>query len=270
MNRLSALLLTALLLCSVVLFSHHYILVPQKFIFQRGDSLIVRLMVGEPFDFEFERELQHHMTPHFMLYTMDDSTNLLPLTADSTRPVVRSTVNFKGLALIEMQRNASTIEQKPAAFEKYLEEEKITTIRFDSSKWKKPVVKENYSRCIKSLITSGKPGNENLYHKIVGQRLEILLMSNPYLMETNQRMVVKILWEGKPLPDQWVTAAYKDDQGEMKEMSVMTDKKGMAGFELSLNTVYYMHTIYMLRLKGDPSADYESVWASYSFQTAAK
>lgn len=259
-----------LLLLAACLFSHHYILVPQQFIFQRGDSLIVRLMVGEPFDFEFERELQHGMTPHFMLYSGVDSTNLLPLAADSAKPVLRSTTNFTGLALIEMQRNASTIEQQPGAFAKYLAEEKITTVRFDSSKWKKNAVKENYSRCIKSLITSGKPGNENLYHKIVGQRLEILLMSNPYLMEPNQRMVVKVLWEGKPLPDQWVSAAYKAEDGSVKEISVLTDNKGMAGFTLSLNTIYYLHTVYMLRLKDNPAADYESVWASYSFQTSAK
>ncbi|MBK9730676.1 MAG: DUF4198 domain-containing protein [Chitinophagaceae bacterium] len=270
MNFRSVAILAIILLLSAALFSHHYILVPDKFIYQKGDSLTVHLMVGEPFDFEFERELQHQMTPHFMLYSKMDSANLLPLTADSIKPILRTIVNFEGLALIEMQRTASTIEQKRGAFTKYLEEEKITTISFDSTKWKKDVVKENYSRCIKSLITSGKPGNENLYSKVVGQRLEILLMSNPYQMEPNQKLVVKVLWEGKPLASQWITSAVKNTDGSVKEISALTDRKGMAAFEVAFNTVYYLHTIYMLKLKENAAADYESIWASYSFQTAAK
>lgn len=228
-------------------------------------------MVGEPFDFELERELQQEMTPQFMLYTKSDSVSLLAASSENVKPVLKMKVNFDGLGLMVMQRNAAYIDETPAAFKKYLEEEHIDGITFDSLKWKKPVVKEKYSRCLKSLVTSGKPGNENLYSKIVGQRLEILLTTNPYLLTANQRVVAKVLWEGKPLASQWITASCKSNKTDsLKEISVLTDKAGIAGFEVDFNTICYLHTIYMLRLKNDAKADYESVWASYSFQTAER
>src|SRR5262245_19504319 len=108
--------------------AHHYILVPEKFIYHKGDSLYVRLMVGEPFHFEFERELQDSMTPHFMLYTGTDYSDLLYAMPDNAIPGLKGMVNFEGLGLIEMQRRASSIELKPGDFQKYLEEEKITDV----------------------------------------------------------------------------------------------------------------------------------------------
>lgn len=230
----------------------------------------VHLMVGEPFHFEFERELQDYMTPHFMLYSQTDSTNLLTLMKDSASPVLKTVVNFSGLGLVEMQRNASTIEEKPGAFQKYLAEEKITGIEFDSVKWKKPVVNERYSRCIKSLVTSGKPGSENLFSKVTGQKLELVLLTNPYALSPGQHIAVKLLWEGKPIAGMWITASIQKTGGAISTVTAMTDKKGLASFESNPDAIYYLNAVHMMKLKEGSAMDYESVWASYSFQAKMK
>ena len=263
----------SLILCisffALPLFSHHYILVPDKFIYKKGDSMNLHLMVGEPFHFEFERELQKNMTPHFMLYTGSDSVNLLPAIPDSANPILKMKIGFTGLGLIEMQRSPSTIEETPGSFQRYLNEEKITGIMFDSLKWTKKVVKEKYSRCIKSLVLSEQSGNENLYGKVIGQHLEIILLVNPYSLSPGQHLVTKLLWEGKPLHKEWLTATFQKKDGSISEISIQTDARGIASFEAIPNAIYYLHVVRMVKSK-EADTDYESVWASYSFLTALK
>jgi len=267
-RSLAAIVIPIIIFLASPIFSHHYILVPDKFIYKKGDSLQVHLMVGEPFHFEFERELQHQMTPHFMLYTATDSVNLLQVMPDSSNPILKVVVGFEGFGLIEMQRRASAIEEKPGAFQKYLDEEKITGISFDSTEWKRSIVKEKYSRCIKSLVLSGEPGNENLCSKVIGQRLELVLLNNPYALSHGERLTVKLLWEGQPLAGRWVTASFQEADGSLMEIAQLTDKKGMTSFNVTAHTVYYLHVVNMIKLKEGSDADFESVWASYSFQTS--
>jgi hypothetical protein len=252
------------------LLSHHYILVPEKYIYNRGDSVKVHLMVGEPFAFEFERDLQRDMTPHFMFYTSADSMNLMRAMRDSSRPILTMVADFSGLGLVEMQRSASTIEEKPGAFQRYLAEEKINDITFDSSKWKKEIVKEKYSRCIKSLITCGAAPEGNIYSKKTGQKLELLLLNNPYSLSTNERIGVKLLWNGQPLAGQWIAASVRNGAGEVSEVSAKTGADGTTSFEAVPNGTCYLHTVKMVRLSKGDDMDFESVWASFSFQMMVK
>ena len=134
--------LVILLVCKIA--SHNYVLLPEKFVYQKGDTMNVHLMVGEVFDYEFERELQHSMTPRFELITNKGAQNFLPLMPDSSKPVAKIPIDFDELGLIVMQRKPSMIDETPSAFQRYLEEEHVNGISFDSTKWEKKMVKEKY------------------------------------------------------------------------------------------------------------------------------
>ena len=57
MKKFTAVTAIISLLFSITAISHHYVLVPEKFIYQPGDTMNLHLMVGEVFNYEFEREL---------------------------------------------------------------------------------------------------------------------------------------------------------------------------------------------------------------------
>jgi uncharacterized GH25 family protein len=124
------------------------------------------------------------------------------------------------------------LSKTPSAFQKYLLEEKISGIAFDSSSWMKVTVKEKYSRCIKSLLVCGRNDRDHLWNKVMGQRLELVLKANPYALKDKEPIAVKLFWNGKPLQGEWIAAAIRTQEGNIKEQSVATDRDGVAVFEV--------------------------------------
>ena len=62
------------------------------------------------------------------------------------------------------------------------------------------------------LIPAGEfeMGSNNLHRRVVGQKLEILLLQNPYQLSPGNALEVQVLFDGKPLDDHLVTALNGD------------------------------------------------------------
>ncbi|MCY7410471.1 MAG: DUF4198 domain-containing protein [Chitinophagales bacterium] len=215
------------LLCSIFIYSHDYVLTPEKFNYEKGETMLVHLMVGEIYNYEFERELQLNMTPRFQLYTQKKVTSLLVNATDSMIPVAEHTVDFEGLGMLVMERNPSMIEEKPGAFENYLGEERVNGIIFDSTAWKKKVVKERYTRYLKSLVLSGTSDKEDFYMQPVGLKLEIILLVNPFVLKPEEEVVVQVLLDGKPFANSLLGITQQTYKSAPFTDYAFTDKKGI-------------------------------------------
>ena len=102
----------------------------------------------------------------------------------------------------------------PDKFNRYLADEgldAITAQRARLGQTDQPG-RETYSRYLKTLIqerdlTAATPST--LYKRRMGQRLEILLETDPGRMKPGGPLVVKVLFDGKPLPGARVFAYHR-------------------------------------------------------------
>jgi hypothetical protein len=258
--------LALLVLISIAGLSHHYVLVPEKFVYQKGDTLNVYLMVGEVFAYEFERELQDSMTPRFELITQTGTQNILAMMPDGADPVATVPVNFDGPGLVVMQRRPSMITETPGAFQRYLAEEHVTGITFDSTKTKKTGIREKYSRCIKTLVTTNRSARDDFFTKPVGLKLELLILKNPFRLMPDEEMPVQLLLDGKPLKGGSIEVFMQSYGSKISRLVLQTDKMGMTSFKPALDATCVITSVYMKKLPKKADADYESTWASYSFK----
>jgi len=243
-------------------YAHDYWLRPQKFVLSKGDTLIVHLYVGDKLKAEVERELQREMTEKFELVKNDGIVDLLSQVKDKSVPVLKKEVDFDGLGLIAMERGWAYIELKPKEFNEYLKHEGITDIKV---KLEGGVQKERYRRYIKSLVLSGDKIEGEIYKKVIGQRLEIVLLKNPYLLKVGDELEVQVLFEGKPLTNKIVTL-YSAGQNDVFEQKAKTNKNGIAKFKVKNLGFQLVRLVHLRRCENCDNVNWESFWGSFSFE----
>ena len=96
-----------LLLAATAAYPHDIWLVPDRSSLSKGDTLVVRQVVGSELEVEMELEVLRRMTPRFELITRSGSVDLMKELPDMrTRPVVKPVferkLDFEGPALLAM------------------------------------------------------------------------------------------------------------------------------------------------------------------------
>ncbi|MCS5631640.1 MAG: DUF4198 domain-containing protein, partial [Pirellulaceae bacterium] len=104
--------------------AHDYWIAPQNYQPQVGQSVAIKLFVGDHFSEEKERTLNQKMTVDFLLHNGTTSpTNLIVEAQFSKTPVAHFVVDKPGTHVISMQRNWAQIEMEGDKFHQYLEHE---------------------------------------------------------------------------------------------------------------------------------------------------
>lgn len=258
-------LIVVIFLISTLMWAHEYILLADKFHVQKGDTLEMHLFVADGFNVQFERPMQNAMTRKFELITNEGVTDLLSETPDKAFPIINRKVDFDGLGLLHLERDYSRIALPTNKFLNYLKEDHIENIKVKKDSEKK-MQRERYSRCLKSLVQSGKPGKDTLYKKIIGQNFEIVLLQNPYLMHAGEILKAKILFMGKPLSGKVITARNRTGNENTMSLTSRTDMNGICTFKLSRKGQWFVHATQMIPCPDIADSDWESFWASYSFE----
>ena len=194
------------------------------------------------------------MTEKFELVKNDGIVDLLSQVKDKSVPVLKKEVDFDGLGLIAMERGWAYIELKPKEFNEYLKHEGITDIKV---KLEGGVQKERYRRYIKSLVLSGDKIEGEIYKKVIGQRLEIVLLKNPYLLKVGDELEVQVLFEGKPLANKIVTL-YGAGQNDVFEQKAKTNKNGIAKFKVKNSGFQLVRLVHLRRCENCDNVNWES------------
>ncbi len=178
------------------------------------------------------------------------------------------TPSSPGLLWIVYDTNHASIELDGAKFDKYLGEEGLERIREMRAKGgaKPGPVKEIYSRCAKALLSvSGAiPGAGEGYDRALGLELELIPESNPYALKAGGTLPVHLLYKGKPLAGALVMAlpAAQPDA----KLAVRTDARGRAALRLDSPGRWLVKVVHMIPAPADTGADWESLWASLTFE----
>lgn len=164
-----------------------------------------------------------------------------------------------GLHWIVFDSNHARLEQAGPAFDRYLGEEGLDHIRRQGD----GPVKEVYSRCAKSLLRVGE-GSEG-FDRVLGLELELVPEKDPYSLKPGEALPVRLLYRGKPLDGALVMALASPES----PVSART-AGGRASLVLDRPGLWLVKAVHMVPAPEGSGAEWESLWASLTFELPAR
>ncbi|MGH7679290.1 MAG: DUF4198 domain-containing protein [Gemmatimonadaceae bacterium] len=127
-------------------------------------------------------------------------------------------------------------------------------------------VRERYSKYVKAMIQAGNARTAN-FATPIGYAAEIIPLENPYSLSRGGTLSARMLVDGKPVRNQYVLYGGLTLNGSgIAQRSARSDSAGVVRIPLSSAGTWYVKFIHMARLSTDREADYESKWATLTFQ----
>jgi hypothetical protein len=127
-------------------------------------------------------------------------------------------------------------------------------------------VTERYSKHIKAIVQAGTERTGN-FAAVLGHPAELVPLDNPYTLRARSTLRVRAMVDGKAVPDQLVIWGGRfRNEGRFPQRSVRTDADGVATIRLENAGQYYVKFIRMSPYAGTEKIDYESRWATLTFE----
>ena len=130
---------------------------------------------------------------------------------------------------------------------------------------------ERYSKHVKALVQVGDQRSGEWSHEL-GYPAEFIPLQNPYDLSVGDNLEVRFLRAGQPVANQLVYGntefnhAHDDAGGHVETVITRTDANGVATIPLSAGGRWYVRTIHMVETNSEADVDYESNWATLTFQ----
>jgi uncharacterized GH25 family protein len=170
----------------------------------------------------------------------------------------------------QIQQKGNAVVTACNDFEKYLRQEGLghvleTPIGGLAAPDITKSVRERFSQYAKSLLMNDS-GSSDILQKPTGMTLEFVPEKNPSALRRDERLPVRVLWNGKPAPGLQVEAAYST--GEYGESRIVgrTDRDGRVFITLGKKGLWRLHTVAMERCRDPRAADFESSRATLTFE----
>ncbi|HEV2844825.1 MAG TPA: DUF4198 domain-containing protein [Thermoanaerobaculia bacterium] len=186
---------------------------------------------------------------------------------DGTDPAGYLVADKPGLYQIVYDSNHASIELAGEKFEQHLAEqglERIGELRKKDGR-SAAAAKEIYSRSVKALIAVGGGSGEG-FDRPAGLPLELIAEQDPFRLKPGEELPVRLLYQGKPLAGAWVEA--RNPRRSEERVSGRTDREGRVRLRLASAGPWLIKSVHMVPAPKDSGADWESFWASLTFETA--
>jgi len=121
-------------------------------------------------------------------------------------------------------------------------------------------ITEVYSRCAKALLATPEGDAAPAAHDF-HCALELIAESNPY---RDPELKLRLLFKGAPVADVLVVAFSKTDP--TTKLRARTDKDGRVSFKLAKGGVWLVKAVHMQLMARFVRGDWESFWASLTFE----
>jgi hypothetical protein len=278
LSRIHPLVLFAVLLWALPLAAHDFWIVPSTFRPGVSSPLALRLRVGE--------NLRGDPVPRDPAQ-VDRFVLLGPLagSAGSAETPIAGVlgadpagfvhVGEAGLYTVVYRSHRTRIDLPPEKFDEALRREgleRILEVRKSRGESLKPST-EVFSRCAKALVLVGQPvstpgalaapGAKIPFDRPVGMTLELIPEKNPYEMKAGDELPVRLLYQGKPLAGALVIAlGLHETDGKLAARS---GKDGRVRLRLPEGGFWLVKAVHMIPAPPDTGVDWESLWASLTF-----
>ena len=247
------------LLFPTVALAHDFWIEPSSFRPPAGQSLTASLRVGEEFVGDPVPRASSQIERFFV---RQDKRDIPVGGLEHQDPAGYLRLDAPGPAIIAFRSKPVHLDLAADKFEQFLRVqglEKISALRASRGETAKPD-RELFSRCAKALITVGKSSSDAGNYDPVGLRLEIL----PARSSKRDASSFRLLYEGKPLAGAQITALYRDVV--LPRITARTDAAGRVTLPLKERGVWLVETVHMVPAPAGSNADWESLWASLTFE----
>lgn len=171
-----------------------------------------------------------------------------------------------GSLILSAHTSPNFISLEPGKFLDYLKDEGLAEVirwRSDHREDKK-ASRERYSKFAKAILVSGAP--DDSYKQALGFPIEIVPEANPYTLHAGSRLPVRVVFRGKPAPGLQLEAAWADGGKSKTTVIGRTDSEGRISVPLAATGKWPLHSLLMERCAELAVADWESFWASLTFE----
>lgn len=261
----SATTLTLLLCAATAAHGHDMYIMPSTFFPSKGEAITAGFHVGDSFpESEVGGRLDRLRNPR--LIWKGGSVDFGNLRTNGNRDLADAVVGGSGELIAAINTIPTLIELQPSKFTEYLKEEGLTeTIswRAEHGESAKPG-KERYSKYAKAILLSGAT-NGFASHR-VGYVIEIVPETDPYTLKPGDLLPIQVLFRGKPAADVQIESSWSAKAGHKTTVAGRTGSDGRLRVTLPAAGLWRIHTIKMERCAEPAVADWESFWASLTFE----
>ena len=251
-------LLPLLLISS--LYGHDLYLMPQKFRVNAGDRILLSAHTGDSFPLS-----EQPVDPKRL-------TSLPAMSLEEWRMLGKAThatvTVAEGSHYYAIHTSPKFLELEAPKFASYLKEEGLTAA-LAAVAGVETKSREMYSKYAKTYVIAGKPSGN--FAKPLGLKIEIVPLADPALLTEGGSLPIQVLYEGKPLADVQVELASSRDPRTKTQMAIAgrSDANGKLTVKIPNAGKVRLHAVTMNRVK-QPSHDWESFWASLTFEVASR
>lgn len=242
--------------------AHEFWVEPATFTLEAGGRLGVRLCVGDGFEgWSLARNAQR--IEKFVATGPAGEQPVVGL--DGSEPAGIARLTTPGGYVIAYRSNRAFTEMPTLKFDAYLKDkglDRIVALRAKQGADRQQVVHEAYSRNSKALIRVGNTGA--IVDRRMGLRLELVAAPERSSADRSDIHTYQLLFDGKPLADALVVATRPGTADD--DLKVRTDAEGRASFRLTAPGMWRIAVVHMIRAPADVAADWESLWASLTFE----
>ena len=190
------------------------------------------------------------------------------------------TTGAAGTYVAGVSTRTRTIAMDAQAFNGYLEHDGVLDElewRGDNDALDQPA-NERYAKHVKTIFQVGDRRTED-YATPLGYPVEFVPTTNPYDLRPGDELTVRLLLDGRPLPDQPVLIGNDGDHDHHHHAAnaehhhhagrpVRTNDAGELTIPITAAGTWHLRTIHMVRLPDDPALTHESKWATLTFGVA--
>lgn len=244
-------------------FAHDFWIQPAPYITGKDGRVAIRLFNGHG-DERTEYPYRPARIVRLEMHGPKDKKDLVGL--PEKMPTAAALLDQPGVYTFVYQSKHAYIELPPERFEPYVHEEGLDAIlveRKERGEADKPG-KESYARYCKALVKVGS--DTSGFDRKVGLPLEVTAIDNPYAAKKRKKLAFLLEYQGKPLGNAYVEMVSLDDLSNKQKGH--TDKNGRVTFNRPKPGPWMVATTYMRRAPADVQGDWESFWATLTFEIA--
>ena len=250
-------------------FAHDFWIAPSAFRIPVQTLVKLHLMLGPPESTEVVRRDPDRIRDFF---TVSPSDQRVPVPGlDGADPAGLLRPREEGLWTVGYRSQDAFLELEAAKFEQYLREEGLEHVldaRREAKQSNEPG-REIYSRCAKALLLVGAGGDARVRPEA---RLpaRALRREGPLHPRTWSTFPFRLLRDNAGVAGILVAAIQRDAKGAVEtKLDARTDATGRVAFALPKPGTWIVKCVSMARSKDPVRADWESLWATLTFEVPA-
>lgn len=242
--------------------AHQFWIQPSRFNLQKGEAVGVRLLVGDGFPGEV-RPRDPTKLDEFVILNTTSRKDIRGV--DGEDPAGWARVEQDGTHVLGYRSKGTLLELGAEKFEEYLILEgldQVVEARREAGETSKPA-RESYSRAAKCLVNVGGVRDDG-FRKSLGYPVEITPLTDPCFASSESPIVFEVVSDGKPMAGAAVFAFTSEDINY--KLGGKTDQEGKVTFTFDRPGIWMISTIQMKRAPEGSGTDWQSVWASLTFE----